>query len=409
MGKSTFDEKQLEELLKNMPRITDRQDPDELFARISSRLQEEELADEVKSKKTLTKRKPWILPVIASIAAIILIALVSPSFLYNQESSMEKTGIERNNDTASQSTVEPDLPQEQFGIMSAEENMGMLRMAPPESRVINVANDNEEVITIALPDKNAQFVVPISFQIPKDDTSRLSKVENIYEYLHEDEWGLSSYILTNTSLAEEEVSGGIKKVILDVPADHPYGNGSAMENIFLATIKETFSQLDYDLVELRTAGQPGIMLGNYGEIKELQIDNEEEKDAYFIYQPFESNYIYLVPLKQTVDNFKQAIETMKVPVEIDSQLRPAISDDINFENVETDDSTNTATVEFSSGSQLKNDVNDILMIEAILMTAKEYGYTNVEFKNSPADSIGPYLLTEPIQVPLAVNPMPYVR
>ena len=41
------------------------------------------------------------------------------------------------------------------------------------------------------------------------------------------------------------------------------------------------------------------------------------------------------------------------------------------------------------------------MIEAILLTAKEYGFDTVQFKNTNVKNIGRFDLEHPIQVPIA--------
>lgn len=407
MHKSTFDEEQLENLLKNMPKVKDTQNPEVLFAKISSRLEEEKKI-EVKGhefKKT-PKKKTWILPTLASIAAIIIVSLVLPSFLHEQDMATEET----NNKVKEQKAIIGEKPEEaeNFTMMAKEGPMARMAFDGGASHLISDLPEDQEFITVAVPDGNAQFVVPISFIVPKsEEVTNLERIETIKEHLHEEEWGLSSYILENVKFSEEQIDNNAKKLIIDVPENHPYGNGSAMEVIFLSTVKEMAKQLKVSVVEFHTDGKPGVMLGNYGELKAIDLEKDKSKGLYYIFQPNGLIQKYLVPFTKEM-GFPEALEDMKLPIEIDlQQIKPAIPDSIQFKAVDIEQSTNHAIIEFAEGTTLSNDETNLLMVEAILMTAKEYGVKTVEFKNTNAEFIGPYNMQESILVPLAVNPMPY--
>jgi hypothetical protein len=43
-----------------------------------------------------------------------------------------------------------------------------------------------------------------------------------------------------------------------------------------------------------------------------------------------------------------------------------------------------------------DDTEDLMMIDAILLTAESYGFESVKFNNTKLDSIGPYKLNEEI-------------
>ncbi|HHW38135.1 MAG TPA: hypothetical protein GXX18_13020 [Bacillales bacterium] len=407
MHKSTFNDEQLEKLLKCMPKVKTTQDPEQLFAKISSRLEEEKKMEVTGNdfKKTPKRKKTWILPTLASIAAVIIVSLVIPSFLHQQDSATEET----NNKANEQRSIIDEKPKEAENstMMAKEGPMARLAFAS-RLHLITELPETQEIITVAVPDENAQFIVPISFIVPKDgDMTNLERMETIQEHLHEEEWGLSSYILENVKFSEEQMDNGVKKLIIDVPENHPYSNGSAMEIMFLSTVKEIAKQLGVSTVEFRTDSKPGIMLDHYGELKVLDLEKEKVKRLYYIFQPNGQIQKFLVPFPKEVE-FTKALEEMKLPMEIDlQQIKPAIPETIQFKGVDMDQSTHHAVIEFAEGTTLTNDETNLLMVEAILMTAKEYGAETVEFKNASTDFIGPFNMLESIQVPLAVNPMPY--
>lgn len=405
MHKSTFDEDQLEKLLQSMPKVKDHQDPEQLFAKISSRLDEENVVEKkIETKRTKRKKKIWFLPLLASISAVAIIAIVVPSFLHQQDSTMEKEKIESREEKTAEGVRGEHA--KNFTMMAKEgEESPIARMVmTPQSHVITDLLENQEIITVAVPDPNAMFVVPLSFIVPKDaETTKLERIQKIKEHLHEEEWGLSGFILEGVRFSEENDG---KKLIINVPRDHQFGNGSTMETIFTETVKETAKGMGYEVVEFQTDGKPGIVLGNFGKITKINLTNPNAKEIYYNFEPNGVGQKFLVPI-QMGDDFSGAIEAMKLPNELGiEQLKPSITKGVNFKSIVFDQKKKIATIEFREGTNIENDENSLLMIEAILMTAKEYGAQVVEFKNGP-DSIGPYNLLKPINVPLAVNPMPY--
>lgn len=407
MHKQTFDEKQLEKLLQDMPKVKDLQDPEQLFAKISSRLEEEKTIEKkIENKNSARKKRTWILPTLASIAAVVIVALVVPSLLYQQDSTMENKSARQSVEEKATESVEQGV-KKNFTMM-AEDDAILKSVADSQSHVIPAVANDQDIVTVAIPDANAQFVVPVSFIVPKDGaTSRLERIETIKDHLREAEWGLSSYILEGVKLSEEQLKNGSNKLIINVPAAHQYGNGSAMEVIFLSTVKEMAKQLGYQMIEFQTEGKPGITLGNYGELQKLDLQKEKAKGAYYVFQPNGQVQKYLVPFPQEAD-FNKVLTAMKAPVEIDlQQIKPSIPEDVNFQKVTVDNNNKKAVIEFTDDTAIANEESDLLMIEAILMTAKEYDIQTVEFLNAKIDMVGPYNLQEPVQVPLAVNPMPY--
>ncbi|WP_017755623.1 GerMN domain-containing protein [Calidifontibacillus oryziterrae] len=400
MDKFTFDENKLEQLLQSMPKVRDHQTPEQLFASISSSL-EEKIAEDRPTYKNRKKQKPsWIVPAFASVAALLLLALVVPSFL-QQNSTMENSQVK----LMEEPIAKDKAPIEnEAGQLGAE--MRLFSIAPEsESRVLSVIPEQEEVITVAVPDENIMFVVPLSFTVPKGE--KLAQVETINELLNEQEWGLSQYILEDVSLSEGQTTNGDKKIILDVPADHSFGKGSAMEVIFIATVKETFRQLGYDVVEFTTAGKPGITLGNYGDLNELNLTNEETENVYYLYQPNEQIQPFLVPFPREND-FTKALAAMKSTTDLEiREVTPSIPEEVQFSNVIIENESGKVTIAFEDGTPLMNESKYKIMIEAILMTAKEFGFDAVQFENAAVDIIGPYELSKPIHVPIAVNPMGY--
>ncbi|MED3563213.1 hypothetical protein P4447_12285, partial [Bacillus xiapuensis] len=73
MKKSEWSDKQLEDLLRQMPKIKDHRDPRDIYQNLSLKKQ---------------KRPVWVIPVIASAAALLLIVILIPKLLVGNRFSL---------------------------------------------------------------------------------------------------------------------------------------------------------------------------------------------------------------------------------------------------------------------------------------------------------------------------------
>jgi hypothetical protein len=84
-------------------------------------------------------------------------------------------------------------------------------------------------------------------------------------------------------------------------------------------------------------------------------------------------------------------------------IYPTIPEDIQFRLTTLDDQL---FITPDNDQVFQDEQRALIMIEAILMTAKSFGYEFVTFNHvSTIDQIGPYQFSEPIEVPEAVNPV----
>lgn len=131
-----------------------------------------------------------------------------------------------------------------------------------------------------------------------------------------------------------------------------------------------------------------------------------EKAGYKIYKGTDNNSEFLIPIT-TEENteLEDALIEMK-SVETESYVIPSIPSNVMFSVKEFENVVQLTVqdnVSLEDNKQYKN------MLEAILMTAKSYGYKAVKFNNTTIEKIGPYHLNGSIQVPVAVNPIDSIR
>ncbi|MFZ3577060.1 hypothetical protein [Virgibacillus sp. DJP39] len=143
-----------------------------------------------------------------------------------------------------------------------------------------------------------------------------------------------------------------------------------------------------------------IPLGKSGEV---MVDST----GYNIYQSPINTKEFLLPVSLGQNsNFKDALEKMKKTNDRPNVV-PAIPDNVSFSLTQLED--NVIQLELTSNAEFIDNAQYKKMIQAILMSAKSFGYDAVKFTNTTINQIGPYQLNNPINVPLAVNPIDLQR
>lgn len=398
-----FDEEQLEKLLKSLPKVKDHQNADELFERITSRIaledEEEETVQEIKT----TKKKSYIIPVIASIAAVSLLALILPSFFHNnglEHGAMDSTSEEsaKSNQIGTEEHItENSIAEEPKQSMVAEDNQ-MSMMAELPSHVVHQIPKGSTLVTAAIPDGNIQFVVPLSI-VTFNEKPLISQLNDLE--LNGEQWGLGSFMLENVrfSLNDQDPNS----IIIDLPIDHKFNDGSASEKMFLQSVTETVRYLGFKKIEFTVEGKPGVELGNYGLIKELNITEANEK-YYLVYK--HETKSFLIPIKASTNSIEEAINEMYTGKDIE-ELEPPLLGEISIDDIESSDESGLLTINFTNETTLPQTEEAVLMVEAILLTAKEFGFEQVQFNFTGIPTLGDYNFLSPIDVPAAPNPIEF--
>ena len=91
---------------------------------------------------------------------------------------------------------------------------------------------------------------------------------------------------------------------------------------------------------------------------------------------------------------------MKEQVE-SHKLEPSIPRSVEFQIKELENGQ--LSIRFSEGFSLKEIPESERMIEAILLTAKEFGFHAVQFENTGVMELGMYRFEKPVEVPIAPN------
>jgi len=390
--KSEWSDKQLEELLREMPRIQDHRNPRDIYQNLSLKKR---------------KRPAWIIPGLAAAAALFLFFLLVPKLFdgtqysldsAKQEESSREEKISISEDNSSDLRRKDDLEQNETGISDAEPNVLMTHSN--KTAVFEEDAGTGTVFTYWIPDSQIQFLVPVSIIVtPDNNKDWLTNYTKSMELLHEAEWGLTDYYPLNAKLEMDNNS----TVIVDVPNDHKYGQGSASETMFIDSLKKNIAaNSQVNKIVFTTNGQPGIELGNYGIIEEIEV-NREGKHAFFLYTPDGLDTTYLVPSTETYPDINAALEAMKTDQQVQGLAASLVS---GFPLKDFSIEDNKLIITMDENTTMENNQAAVYAYEAILLTAKEFGIETITVLNAPIKFLGPFDLTKEMKVPLAPNHHP---
>jgi hypothetical protein len=403
--KSQLSDKQLEEILGQMPKIKDHRDPRDIYQNI---------AHKVEKRKMPT----WVIPSAALAAVLFLAFILSPGLMdWNQsadksidsksspESNMamdmdagQKDEVKESSDQA-EDKVKMDIRTDKDN----KENEFMAKMVDNPYAGLNslyeeeLANQENEVLTYAIPDQNAQVLIPVTTVVPKEEGKPwIDSFTETMPKLKEEKWGLSEFYPVDASFSYDE---NTKSLNMDVKADHPYQHGSVSSTMLLDAMSQNLAGQGVEKMTFTTDQKPGVDFGNYGILKEAPISTtSKEMRAYMFYKQDYSTQPLLVPTQEQFDSFILALEKMRGNIE---ELNLTASLPNEFQTATIEENEDGIKIILDNSNSLNNEF--LPNLEAILMTAKEFGYASVKLENAGTDQLGPFNLADPIPVPVAPN------
>jgi hypothetical protein len=385
--KSEWSDRELEQLLRQMPRIHDHRDPRDIYQNIS-----------LKRKKT----RPWVLPGLAATAALLLFFILLPRLMggihFSHESAQEKSSSSGN--TAAQKdsgSFKKENASSKEAETSKTHQADLLKTENVKTAIYEDEVGKGTVLTYWVPDAQAQILIPVSIIANQSSgQSWLTLYTELMANLQEEEWGLSDFYPLNATMKLEKDGD---TVIVDVPSDHQYGQGSTTETNFIDILQKDIStNSDCKKIKLTTNGQPGIELGNFGRKEEIDVA-AQKNHAYFFYFPEGSNLPFLTPSIETYSDINSAFEAMKTDQSMG--LKSSLLSLPQIDNVSI--SNKIMYLSFDVNASLQDNQESMLSFEALLLTAKEFGIEKVIIKDPPLSNLGPFDLTKEIKVPIAPN------
>jgi hypothetical protein len=389
MKKSEWTDRQLEELLRQMPKIKDHRHPRDIYQNLS-----------IKTKRN--NYLSWFFPGIALAAAILLILILAPDLtnLFNEPEhakQIQSTSADRTNNNG-----KIESSKQEFSLKKSQ-NQDAQSMSLKSDIVTKTALYQEDVqsgkvLTYWIPDNQGQLLVPVSTIIQHPGNKHWLQLfnENMVN-LKEKEWGLSNYYPLD---AQIKMNKQENRLVVDVPENHPYGKGSTNEINFVHAIQKNISTNGFEKrIQFTTNGKPGIKFGNFGEKTEIDVPLLKNR-AFFLFVPDGKDIPFLVPSQNSFKDIKAALNAMKIDQSeqgLKASLSPSFS--LTIKTIKN----GTLILSVQQNSKLENVPNTVYSFESILLTAKDFGLKNVMLENTNLQQLGPFDLTKINSVPVAPN------
>ncbi|WP_339227943.1 hypothetical protein NSQ77_20485 [Oceanobacillus sp. FSL K6-2867] len=389
--------KELEKIIadiKQLPVIKDKTDKSELYTRISSEMKD---SQKVKPKR---KRQIKAVPVLATVLVTVLLAII-PFILYNTSNqqadnainhnaadtySTEESGkMESNDEQEANSGDIADDNQEESLDESTEIRMAM-DQTPAQSHVIS-ADEGGTLIYGAVADANNQYIIPVTF-VAEGSVDVAAYYNQLAALIQEDTWNTAGYLLEGASF---ELNREDREVFIELGDEFSIGEGSANAYVFEQMLEMMFTPLGIE----KAIFKGGVDLGPIGFVEEMNLHPDK-----VVYKLYNKEFLIAVPASNDL-SIEEAISEMSQN-DPDFNIKQTIPNEIQLE---VQSSGNLLELTFVD-EQVFTDKQDVLtMVEAILMTAKSYGFEKVQFQNSPLQQVSKYNFSDPIRVPKAANPV----
>ncbi|MDR7074927.1 hypothetical protein [Fictibacillus barbaricus] len=384
-----WNDEKIEQFLKNLPPIKDRQSKQDLYLKIQA---------SINYKQTKGKRSipSWGLPALATACALVLFGVFAPD-LVNNNSSNSKMEFKRSESgkMESQSTASFDRAGDQsdakMSLKSAEMSNHFKYHGQKFAK--DFTGKNMDWVTVSYMDEQAQIVVPVSFITKK--SNYLEKVNDQLVSFKPTELGLSDSPLNRAKLSEEE-----ETVIIDWPPGVIF---ESEENLLDPMLSFTFNNKKYK-AEFRTNGQAGYEFPNIGRKNEMALSVPGSPFYRFDTPTTDTFIVSLYSAGKKANEMPKDVKSAINEMDDDQErgLKPLLPKDMELKIEIT--GKHSIEVTFPDSYKLSEEKeNNIMMIDGILLTAESYGYHSVKFNIPGTDSVGPYQLNEPIKDITGIN------
>lgn len=381
-----WNEKTIEQHLSELPKVADRQSKEEIYEKIQLKMQE----NGEKKRSNIT----WLMPTIASVAVVILLMLFIPPFLSDQQLSLEKDSPIEESYTMKIADVSDN------SIEMTNSSLGNSYVGATQRHDEQQYEDDLVTIAVTTIDERA---VPVTILVEGDSLSE--RILLAKDTFHNGEvWGIGNFPSIPINSIKELEDGTVQ---IDLPVDHYLEGLSSTQTItYGIALEETFFALGYDKIKFTTEEKAGVLFGQNGDIYE--VDLKKPSLGYYVYTSstghkflirgrsiqglLESHHSETYSLEETLELMKQVGENVG--------YEPSIPEGI--EVVAVKEEQNLVTVVLND-YYIESEEEATAMVEAILFTAKDFGYQFVKFDAIGNQQIGPYNMAEKIEVPKFIN------
>ncbi|MER2036936.1 MAG: hypothetical protein ABS944_02230 [Solibacillus sp.] len=400
MKKEHWDESEIENLLKQSPKVTDNRSKEEVFQRLLDEGAFSEQSPQPQKKVVKPKGIRWT-PLIASIASLFLIVVFARQFIGSSNNVAQ--------DQASEALTESSLKMadsaaknERLALPEEASSFSLDESLAAHTLVYESQLQGVTLFTIGLSGDNAESV-PVSFLIPNEIVNeklgttaptKLQLYEAFAPLIDEEGRGFREFHPFKGKFLEKD-----GELVHQLPKDHPYDTSLGALSNYTGTLIDTFSD-DYEQVYLENMDGASIDLDYVGEVKEpISLRSSSEKYNYYAYQ-MSTGAVYLSPnFRMSYSTVEEALQNMTT--EANDIYRTVILPNVTY-TVKSD--KNVVTVKFDNELDLQQfDAIEVMrMIEGILMTAAQFD-RQVKFEQIVQEEWNGFNFTGPLDKPIAAN------
>jgi len=391
MRQSDREDDKVIQLFKKLPTVEDKRSMDEIYRNIKLGM----------NKK---QKKPIFVPVLTSIAGLLVFLLIFPfifqtspiDYLSSQSKVQESADSGSTMNQAAESRkLEKDMNKADEKItMYTEEAMDVkstLKTAVYEEETIG-----NDMYTFGVVTTKDGVAIPITLlEQESTDGDWLKQNREKAKAFNAQAYGFRDF---STLLEAMKINVEAKEARITInPENRPFFETNEKQLEYM--VQYLMRSQNIRVVKFVNENDEPAELSHFGIVQEVKIEKNMKK-AYFLY-PVSKDSEYLVPADLISDSLADALKDMKN--EPNDFYKTVIPDTVSAEVVKEDNSDVTIKfdkrIELDQGDQLKN----MQLIEGILLTAKEFGKTEVQFENIEPLQWESFQFDQPIKVPIAPN------
>ncbi|TWT28289.1 hypothetical protein [Planomicrobium sp. CPCC 101110] len=401
MPNSKWDERYIENLLGDFPAIQDHRPKDEVYSRLAK-----------KSLPRQKRQRNW-LPLLVAVLAFMTVGILVASIL--SQNGIDSAFEESVSDQPAETAVTSPEPEGDTGENSAaissqesqesqqrEESSDFSAMQPAAlSRTAVYSNELEGATLFTIGMTENAYVIPVSFLIPNEqierdfDSGTPTSVELYNQYasnLDEEELGFEEYHPYAGTITKTD--NGAAHML---PSDHKYDEASASIGVYMASIQETFKDVE-EVAVLNEDGTPA----EFGQVGTMEpIKTGAANVAYHAYTTA-TGATYLLPsYGMTFGSAAEAVEGLSASPSDFQQA--TIPEDASFAVTETEELVEVQFTEPLDMDSIEPSAA-VRMVESLALTAQSFG-KQVQLGNTVQEQWNDFDFTQPIAAPIAPNKM----
>ncbi|MFD2925842.1 GerMN domain-containing protein [Halobacillus naozhouensis] len=367
--------KRVEKMLHELPQIKDTKNKDEYYRLVHDN-----------SKQQPAKRQRWLLPGIASVIAVLILAIVVPFSYY----SMKEGAVDHPQPADQQSLKLNMFDSSSNGKdLPAKANQEASRQTGHELKSMVVEDISNNMKPLAAVDQSVQHIVPLT--VVSEGNGQEGSTINT------EKLGLSENILENITISIDENE---KEAQVTFP-DNFSVSGNAMSTSIVNSIKWSVEPYNIEKISVQTEDGSPVSLGSYGNVSSLSAI-EEGSYIFKVLKPASADTSFFVPIsingESTISTALKELKEEEKKPNVDSPLPPEVT-------VQSTHEEGKELIVELNDPQSVNKQQMLTAIEAILITAQHFGYDRVEFENTSIGKLGPYELNKAVETPKALNPV----